>query len=193
MGLRVTQYGEPIVREKGVRVDRFDAKLEQLAADMIETVYDYEGIGLAAQQIGQAIQLCVVDTSDCRIRDDEKAALDKRSIPIEVLMPLVLVNPVIEFVGQDTAVHDEGCLSLPGITCPNIERVENIRVKYQDLQGVVHVLECDGILARCIQHEVDHINGILIVDKLPPHELTKVKPKLNKLKRESRDFLKETS
>jgi len=142
----------------------FDAALAQLAKEMVATMHEAHGIGLAAQQIGRAVQLCVVDLRE--VEADFVWELDGARPPLELFMPMTLVNPELKPVrGTETFTAEEGCLSFPKIR-GDVERPEAITVKFQDEHGVSHVLACDGLLARCIQHEIDHLNGVLFIDRM---------------------------
>lgn len=188
MILRVTYYGEPILKKKGVPVTQFDASLRRLAADMIDTMHEEEGIGLAAQQIGEALQLFVMD-----LRTDGNPAFeftyDGRAVPLDLIMPLVVANPRIEPMPDDLTAYEEGCLSFPGIRGV-IDRPERLTLHFQDLEGVEHVITCDGLFARCIQHEYDHLQGILFTERMDARTLRGLEARLKKLRRQSRDFLK---
>lgn len=164
MSLSIVYYNSPVLREPGARVAVFDAELSGLATAMIDTMHAARGIGLAAQQIGRALQLCVVDLRVAEI--DFHWQLDGAQPPLELIMPLVLVNPTLTVKpGTDDYVYEEGCLSFPNIR-GDIIRPDTITVKFQDQHGVSHLLECDGLFARCIQHEVDHLNGTLFIDRM---------------------------
>lgn len=192
MKLRITRYDEPVLRTAGRRVEKFDAALKRLAENMLETMYAAEGIGLAAQQVDQDLQFCVVDLQ-LRERDREadfNHQLDGRRVPLDLLFPMALANPVVEVLDGPTGPYEEGCLSFPEIR-GTVIRPLAISVRYQDLDGKPHLLHCDGLLARCIQHEVDHLNGVLFIDRMTPQALTKVETKVKKLKRETRDQMKE--
>ncbi len=192
MKLRITHFDEDVLRAPGRRVERFDAKLRQLANDMLDTMFAAEGIGLAAQQVGLDLQFCVVDL---QLRERDKEAdfshqLDGRRTPLDLLFPMALANPVVEAHEGPAGPYEEGCLSFPDIR-GTVIRPLAITVKYQDLDGQSHTLTCDGLLARCIQHEVDHLNGVLFIDRMTPQALTKIETKVKKLRRETRDFIKE--
>lgn len=164
MSLRIVQYNEPVLHRKGVKIAKFDAALDQLANAMVEAMHEAGGIGLAAQQIGQAIQLCVVDLREA---DAEFTwEFDGAHPPLELFMPIALVNPEIT-VERRTAetIYEEGCLSFPNIR-GDVKRPDSITVKFHDQHGVPHTLACDGLLARCVQHEVDHLNGVLFIDRM---------------------------
>jgi len=164
MSLRIVHYNDPILHKKGARITVFDADLTKIASDMIETMHAAAGIGLAAQQIGRALQLCVIDLRE--VEPDFKWELDGIKLPLDLIMPMTLANPEVTFLpGTESYRYEEGCLSFPQIR-GDIERPDAIRVKFQDERGVPHVLTCDGLFARCIQHEVDHLNGILFIDRM---------------------------
>jgi len=164
MILPIVYFNDPILRKKGAKAAVFDASLAALAGDMIETMRAAPGIGLAAQQVGRALQLCVVDVS--RVGDKTMSwELDGARTPMELFMPLVIANPALTVHQVEKGSIEEGCLSFPGIR-GNVERRDEITVKFQDAQGVPHVLVCNGIMARCIQHEVDHLNGVLFIDRM---------------------------
>ncbi len=142
----------------------FDAALAALAREMVETMHAAAGIGLAAQQIGQALQLCVVDLRE--VETDFTWLLDGAKPPLDLFMPLTLANPEITFLpGTPETVQEEGCLSFPKIR-GDVARPDAISVRFQDERGVPHTLACDGLLSRCIQHEVDHLNGVLFIDRM---------------------------
>jgi len=190
MILRVTQYGEPILREVGAAVTEFNAELAKLADDMVDTMYEEEGIGLAAQQIGKALQLCIVDVRPPEgVEVPFNYSYDGKQPPLDLFMPMALCNPKVRIIDDREDVYEEGCLSFPGINGKVIRPI-GVRCEFQDVQGNPHVIEADGLLGRCILHEVDHLNGELFIDKMDKRDLKKNESKIKKLKRESRDFLK---
>jgi len=190
MILRVTQYGEPILRKFGKPITEFDESLAELANDMVDTMYDEEGIGLAAQQVDCALQLCVID-----VRPPEDAEMpfnysfDGKQPPLDLIMPMALANPKITIIDATEDVYEEGCLSFPGVN-GKVDRPMGVRCEFQDTEGNPHVIEADGLLGRCILHEVDHLHGKLFIDLMHKRDLQKNEAKIKKLKRESRDFLK---
>jgi len=163
MVMRVTHYDEPVLRQEGARITEFDDDLRQLVVDMVETMYEAEGIGLAAQQIGRAIQLCVIDPQLPPGEVPFDYLLDGKQPPVEFLFPLALCNPVVTELPGPQLAYEEGCLSFPDIR-GDIIRPAVVRCVYQDVEGHTHTLDCDGILARVIQHEVDHLHGKLFID-----------------------------
>lgn len=191
MILRVTQYGEPILRKVGLPIAAFDASLAELADDMVDTMYEAEGIGLAAQQVGHALQVCVIDVRPPEGAEERfQYSFDGKQPPLDLIMPIALVNPKVTITDATEDVYDEGCLSFPGVN-GKVDRPVGVRCEFQDTEGNPHVLEADGLLGRCILHEVDHLNGMLFIDRMDKRDLKKNEAKIKKLKRESRDFLKE--
>jgi peptide deformylase len=190
MLLRVTQYGEPILRKVGTAITEFDADLAQLADDMVDTMYDEEGIGLAAQQIGKAIQLFVMDV---RPPEGEQPAFDYRfdgkQPPLDLIMPMAVANPKVSIIDSSEDVYEEGCLSFPDVR-GKVTRPIGVRCEFQDTEGNSHILEATGLLGRCILHESDHLNGELFIDKMDKRDLQRMTPRIKKIKRGSRDFLK---
>ena len=180
MALRITLYEEPILRTKGKKITTFDQSLKDLVQEMIATMRAANGIGLAAQQVGRALQVCIVDVSDCE--SDFDYVIDGRTPPVDLIMPLAVVNPELEFPDSPKTVYEEGCLSFPELN-GDVKRPDVVRMKFQDLDGNPHVLECDGIFSRCVQHEVDHLNGILFIDRMDK----KTRKKLDGVLREMKD------
>ena len=190
MRLRVTHYGEPVLREVGAPVTEFNDELKQLAENMFETMYAEEGIGLAAQQIDKAIQLCVVDVRPPEgVEAPFQYFLDKKQPPLDLIMPMALVNPKVSIIDPTEDVYEEGCLSFPDVR-GKVNRPIGVRCNYQDLDGNPHEIECDGLLGRCILHEVDHLNGELFIDHMDKRDLRKNETRIKKLKRASRDYLR---
>jgi peptide deformylase len=190
MLLRVTQYGEPILRKVGTAITEFDADLAQLADDMVDTMYDEEGIGLAAQQIGKAIQLFVMDV---RPPEGEQPAFDYRfdgkQPPLDLIMPMAVANPKVSIIDSSEDVYEEGCLSFPDVR-GKVTRPIGVRCEFQDTEGNSHILDATGLLGRCILHESDHLNGELFIDRMDKRDLQRMTPRIKKIKRGSRDFLK---
>ena len=166
--LQVHEFPDPILQQHAMPVTIFDDKLRQLAADMLETMYEERGIGLAANQVAVLKQIVVVDV----MAGDEDHGQRE---------PQVLVNPKIVAASGETAI-EEGCLSVPEFRA-EVPRAEKIKVEYQDLEGQPQTLEADGLLAICLQHEFDHLRGRLFIDYLPPLKQRMVKKRLAKLAR----------
>jgi len=187
MHLRVTKYGEPVLRQPGERVERFDEDLRTLVSDMVETMYVEEGVGLAAQQVDQPLMVCVVDIS--HIPEEEfDYQLDGLRQPLDLIMPMALVNPVVTPLPGKTLVAEEGCLSFPQIR-GDVPRAEAVEVAYRDVRGAAHTLVCSGWFARVVQHEVDHLNGRLFIDHMDKRQLRMLDAKLKRLKQETRKAL----
>lgn len=183
MPLKIVHFNRPILRKKGAKVTAFNAALKKLANDMIETMHAAEGIGLAAQQIGQTLQLCVVDLRP--VEAEFGWEYDGARPPLELFMPLVLVNPEVIPVPEPETVYEEGCLSFPQIR-GDVMRPDEITVKFKDVDGQPHILRCDGLLARCVQHEADHLNGVLYIDHMDKETLLAIDPALKALKKLTR-------
>jgi peptide deformylase len=188
MRLRIRQYGSPVLRAKGSRIEAIDDRIRQLAADMIETMRAANGVGLAAQQIGQALQLTVVDVSQVEDRPSTLKVMGKEVDP-RAASPLVLVNPEI-VLGSETSIALEGCLSFPEIT-GDIERSEKVQARALTLDGTEIELEATGLFARALQHEVDHLNGILFIDRMNSAAKAALASRLKRMQKETeRDLRK---
>ena len=186
MVLEVVQYGDPILRRKGARIEAVTPELRRLIADMFETMYAAHGIGLAAQQVGHALQLTVIDI---RGVEDRPSTLELDGQPADptVLMPLVLINPEIEPLGPPVP-GPEGCLSFPEIYA-EIVRPERIGVRALDGEGRPLQFRCGGLLARVVQHEYDHLQGILFIDRMDRRDLERLRPELEALQAATRERL----
>ncbi len=187
MVLPIVNFNSPILRKKGEKITAFNSALAKLAADMVDTMHEAHGIGLAAQQIGQAIQLCVVDLRETEADFDWE--FDGARPPLDLFMPLTLVNPELKIVAEPTTSYEEGCLSFPEIR-GDVIRPDEITVKFQDAAGVPHTLRCNGLLARCVQHEADHLNGVLFIDRMEKSVLAVIDPELKALKKQTREAAK---
>ena len=185
MPLQIVHFNDPILRQKGAPITVFDAELANLASEMVATMHEAHGIGLAAQQIGRAIQLCVIDLRVAEI--DFTWELDGAKPPLELFMPLALCNPKITVKpGTDEYILEEGCLSFPEIR-GDVVRPDEIAVTFQDERGVPHLLRCNGLLARCVQHEVDHLNGVLFIDRMQKKVRSKLNPQIDALAKQTRE------
>lgn len=185
MSLRIVHYNDPVLRKKGDKISLFDQALAGRAQAMIETMHEANGIGLAAQQVGRAEQLCVLDLR--RSEEEFTWELDGARPPRELFMPLVMVNPKVTAApGAREAVVEEGCLSFPDIR-GDVPRPEAITVRFQDERGGQHVLSCNGLLARCVQHEVDHLRGILFIDRMDKASRAAVEEAVRALARRTRE------
>ena len=156
-------------------VDAVTPQIEALAADMLETMYDAPGIGLAAIQIGVPLRVVTIDLS-------KPAPEGEPAAPKE---PQVFLNPEVVWSSEETNVHEEGCLSIPEYY-EEVERPKAVKVRYMDLDGASREIEADGILATCLQHEIDHLNGVLFIDYLSRLKRERVTKRFAKVaKRES--------
>jgi peptide deformylase len=182
MKLLIRKYGDPILRAKGRRVAEIDDDIRELAANMIETMLSVNGIGLAAQQVGEALQLTIVDVSPVEDRPSTMA-LNGTEVDPKQNMPLVLVNPEIE-IGPEKEIASEGCLSFPEIT-GDIERAMWAKVRAINLDGEAIEVEATGLLSRALQHEIDHLNGILFIDRMSSVAKAALASRLKKLQKET--------
>ena len=163
MVLDIVLYGDPVLREKGKRIDEVTPEIRKLSEDMIETMRDARGVGLAAQQVGVAIQMAVVDVS----HDEECISflrVNGEEATLEDISPLVFINPEIDG-GKEKDTDVEGCLSFPDLRA-DITRPFEIRARLETLDGEILEIETDGLLARAIQHEADHLFGKLFIDRM---------------------------
>lgn len=163
MRLLVRQYGDPILRAKGKRIEKLDDRIRELAQNMIETMHAANGVGLAAQQIGEPLQLTVLDVSQVEERPSTMK-LNGKEVDPKTAMPLILLNPQLT-LSRETSIGPEGCLSFPEIT-GEIERSDSVTARGETLEGESIKVEATGLLARALQHEVDHLNGILFIDRM---------------------------
>jgi peptide deformylase len=150
--LDVIQLGEKGLRQPAKRVTKIDEELRDLVRKMLETMYSQDGVGLAAPQVGINKQVVVIDI------DIEKNDVE----------PLVLINPVIKRIGGERVSDQEGCLSVVGVFM-DVFRQDVVEISYKDEYGRLKTLTADGLLSRVIQHEIDHLNGIMFVDRIPNH------------------------
>ena len=178
MVLPIVKYGHPVLRQKGAKIESLTPEIRQLIGDMLETMAAAHGVGLAAQQIAQALQLAVVDV---RGVEDRPSTLERDGQPADVaaFMPLLLINPEIKPL-NDAIAGPEGCLSFPEIF-GDIARPERIEVTTTDLDGRRFTFRCGGLLSRAIQHETDHLNGILFIDRMETLKKRELQPELDAL------------
>ncbi|OYZ20976.1 MAG: peptide deformylase [Bdellovibrio sp. 28-41-41] len=176
--LEILTYPNPRLREVSTPVDVFDGKLKKLTDDMIETMYHAHGIGLAAPQVGVLKRVVVIDT---RPKDEEGSRYEIEEmgeLERKVTQPLILINPkVLGGIGSTT--FDEGCLSVPSFY-ETVERKEVIEVETYDLSGKKYTFKTDGLLAICIQHELDHLEGKLFIDRISFLKSKKIKNEIQK-------------
>jgi peptide deformylase len=178
MILEIVKYGHPALRQPGAAIREITPEISQLVTDMLETMHDARGVGLAAQQVARAVQLTVIDVRDVK---DRPSTLEWEGQPVEVdaHMPLVLINP--EITPASPPINGpEGCLSFPEMYT-DIERPETIEVKALDRDGRTIRFRCGGLLARAIQHEHDHLRGILFIDRMASPTRRELQPELDQL------------
>lgn len=178
--LKIETYGSDVLREKAVAVEEVDGELRALAENMVATMHAENGIGLAAEQVGRREAICVVDVPVEFDLDPQGQRLNP-GVP----MPLVLINPEITESSQEEDVYDEGCLSFPGISLP-IRRPVSVSVRYTDLKGERNEVALNGLLARAVQHEMDHLDGVLIIDRAPKLKRLAVAGKIKRLEEQTR-------
>jgi peptide deformylase len=187
MVLPIVRYDNEVLHKKGAPVVAFDAALAELDRNMVETMHEAAGIGLAAQQIGRAMQFFVMDLRGTH--SEFSWELDGRHQPLDLIMPMSVANPAITVVPAGTRISEEGCLSFPGIH-GDVERDFAVRMEFDDVHGQRHSLLCDGLLARCVQHETDHVNGILFTERMTKEVIETIDTELKALKRETRNARK---
>ncbi|HEV2897947.1 MAG TPA: peptide deformylase [Pseudaminobacter sp.] len=155
---------DPVLRQVSKPIERVDAPLLKLADDMLETMYDAPGIGLAAIQVGEPLRMLVIDLA----KEGEEPA------------PQIFINPEIVASGDERSVYEEGCLSIPDYYA-EVERPATVRVKYLDRDGKRQEVDAEGLLATCLQHEIDHLNGVLFIDHISKLKRDMVVKKFKKL------------
>jgi peptide deformylase len=186
MRLPIRKYGDPILRAKGRRIETVDEQIRALAENMLETMHAANGVGLAAQQVGQALQLTVLDVSQVEDRPSAMK-LNGAEMDMATAMPLVLVNPALR-MGEEKDSGSEGCLSFPDITA-EIDRATSVELEAETLDGEKIRIEASGLLSRALQHEVDHLNGILFIDRMSSAAKASVASKLKRLQKETQQQL----
>jgi peptide deformylase len=183
----ILEVPDPRLKAVSSRVEAFDDDLRTLVADMFETMYDAPGIGLAAVQIGVPLRVLVIDLQDAGESEDEaaeEAEANEGGPPADDAgrNPRVFINPEILDPSDEHSVYSEGCLSVPEIYA-DVERPASIRARWQDLDGTVHEEAMDGLMATCLQHEMDHLEGVLFIDHLSRLKRNMVLKKLEKLRK----------
>ena len=187
MILDIVKYGDPVLRKKGECVGEVTPKITQLIDDMLETMREAHGIGLAAQQVGKPLQLAAVDVTGVEDRPS-RLSIDGEVLNPEDCMPLVLLNPEWTAVGDTKKEAPEGCLSFPEVY-GDINRHEEIDVMATDEKGEAVAFRCGGLLARAIQHEWDHLQGILFIDRMDAITRAELKPEVAAIQVETRKGL----
>lgn len=178
MIMKILTFPDPKLREVSQPVEEFGAEIKKLSEDLLETMYDANGIGLAAPQVGELVRMVVIDTRP----KDEKGRRYKyeemSDLEASVKQPLILINPEI-VKGEGKTTFDEGCLSIPGYY-ETVERFNYIEMKAFDVNGKEFIVKTDGLLAICMQHELDHLEGTLFVDHLSFIKGNKIKNQIKK-------------
>jgi peptide deformylase len=157
---------DPILKKKADPVDDVTDEIRTLLDDMLETMYDAPGIGLAAPQVGVLKRVIVIDVAG----DDEEPA------------PMKMINPEVLWASDETGIYEEGCLSVPK-SFSEVERPERVKIKYLDETGTSHEIDADGLLATCVQHEIDHLEGTLFIDHISRIKRSMIMRKLTKMKK----------
>ena len=178
MIIPIRLYGDPVLRQKVVNIEENSSEIKQLIEDMFETMYKAHGVGLAAPQIGKAIRLFVVDASPME-RDDEDETEESEEMEVSLVPSFkkVFINAEILEESYEECKFEEGCLSIPGIR-EQVQRPEEIVIRYLDENFEGHTDTYDGIRARIIQHEYDHIEGVMFTDKISAFKKSLIKGKL---------------
>jgi peptide deformylase len=186
MSFEIVTFGDPVLRVRAESVPRVTVEYKRLVDGMMETMHAAEGLGLAAQQVGRTVSVCVVDIPVALDVEEEGGG---RLNP-DVEMPLIMFNPKIVTRGRELARRDEGCLSFPGIHT-GVQRAAEVDVTFVDWKGSVRTLHCRGLLARAVQHELDHLDGVLLVDRMSPVKKISMAGKLKRLRAETEERMLE--
>jgi len=177
--LKIYTFPDPVLAKKALPVSRVDHSYFKIADDMLETMYDAPGIGLAANQIGMLERLVVIDVDYAPDEDEENASPD---LETSKKNPIILINPEIIY-REGSTITKEGCLSVPDYRS-EVKRSEKIKVRFQNVDGLEKEISAEGLLAVCIQHELDHLEGTLFIDRLSQLKKDFAKKKLIKARRE---------
>lgn len=187
MILEVIKYGNPILRQKGATIEKITPEIKKLIADMFETMHANHGVGLAAQQVGHALQLTVIDVREAKDRPST-LELKGKTADVNDIMPLVLINPEIKPTGEPVT-SGEGCLSFPQvyaeISRPGLVDVKALNGKFKPVE-----FRAGGLLSRAIQHEADHLNGILFIDRMSKKSKDEIREDLDILQAATKAELK---
>lgn len=177
--LKIVKLGHPVLRAKAEVVGEIDAALGELAESMLDAMYAHDGCGLAANQVGVARRIIVIDVREAKKRPSV-LRIGGKSRPVHKHMPMILINPEIEPVSPRKETGSEACLSIPGVH-GNVERPAVVRTRAIDVSGQQVEFEAEGLLARALQHEVDHLDGILFIDRLGPEDRRRVADELHEM------------
>ena len=187
MKLTIRKYGDPVLRQKGARIEKITPEIRKLVADMFETMYEAHGVGLAAQQVGHAMQLAIIDVRGIKDRPSIME-VNGNAVEPEERMPLVLINPELR-VGGEKSTGPEGCLSFPEIFS-EITRPAEVEVTATNDKGEEISFRAGGLLSKAVQHEFDHLQGILFIDRMTSESKRELKSELEALAEETRAELK---
>ena len=183
MSLELCKYGNPVLRKKAVEVTSVTDEILGLADEMLETMHKERGVGLAAEQIGRSEAICVIDVPMEMDSDDRQV----RENP-DVKMPLVLINPKIVGRSEEIQTGQEGCLSFPDIYA-FVDRAYEVDVEFMDREGVLRKVHAKGLLSRAIQHELDHLAGVLLVDRMSHVKKVALSGRLKRLSKKTKAAL----
>ena len=178
----IVNYGSPVLRAKGTTIPRITDEVRALAADMLDTMREANGVGLAAQQIGVPVQLTVIDVAGIEDRPSTMQ-IEGKYVALEQWMPMILLNPELN-MGSGRERGNEGCLSFPEITA-EIDRASEVQVKGQLLDGREIAFSATGLLARALQHEIDHLHGVLFIDRMDSATKVSLAGRLKRLQKET--------
>lgn len=187
MNIPIRKFGDPVLRQKGARIEKLTPEIKKLVADMFDTMYEARGVGLAAQQVGHALQLTVIDVTGVKDRPSTMTINGKEVDP-EKHMPLVLINPELKF-GPDATTGPEGCLSFPEVYA-DITRPSEVDVVATNEKGDKVEFHAGGLLAKAVQHEFDHLQGILFIDRMSTETKRELKAELDALSDETKAAMK---
>lgn len=186
MILPIVRYGHPVLREKGARIEKITPEIQALIRDMLDTMYDANGVGLAAQQVGKAVQLTVIDVREAKDRPSTME-IGGKEVSIQDHMPIVLMNPEIKPVGPPVK-GGEGCLSFPELYA-DVTRPSVVDVTAMNDQGETIQFRAGGLLSKAVQHETDHLHGILFIDRMTSADKMDLQPELDALQSETKAAL----
>lgn len=177
--LKIVKLGHPVLRAKAEPIDEIDGALKALADDMLDAMYAHDGCGLAANQVGVTRRIIVIDVREAKKRPSV-LRIDGKPRPVHKHMPMVLINPEVGPVSGEKVTGSEACLSIPGVH-GDVERPAVVRATALDLDGNAVEFEAEGLLARALQHEADHLDGILFIDRLGPEDRRRVADELHEM------------
>ncbi len=177
--MKIVKLGHPALRAKADAIDRIDDGVKTLADDMLDAMYAHDGCGLAANQVGVTRRLVVIDVREAK-RRPSVLRIGGKSRPVHKHMPMILVNPQVEVLAGGKVAGSEACLSIPGVH-GDVDRPAVVRARALDIDGNPVEFEAEGLLARALQHEIDHLDGILFIDRLSPEDRRRVADELHEM------------